>query len=90
VFTGAINRRKLIERLATRPFLPVPLRALNEAVYGEADGGRNKLALLVTQCRKEVQRLVQSGSIGPIDADSLIQYADDGYVLNARVVRAQG
>jgi DNA-binding NarL/FixJ family response regulator len=90
VFTGAINRRRLIERLATRPFLPVPLRALNEAVYGEPDGGRNKLALLVTQCRKEIQRLMRSGSIMPIDTENLIQYADDGYVLNARVVRAQG
>lgn len=96
VFRGTVNRSRLLERLAARPFLPVGLRALIEAAYNESlpdsasvEEHRNRLVQLVKNCRLEVQGLIRRGAIQAIDPGGLIEHADGGYVLNARVVRSE-
>lgn len=95
IFRGAGYRFKLLERLAARPFLPVPWRTLHSAMYSDSNSSqasvdpKEALRQVVKNCRIEVQRLIGREAIYPIDVATFIEWADDGYVLNARVVRSQ-
>jgi CheY-like chemotaxis protein len=94
----AAPRRRFIERLARRPFLPVSWTLLYSAAFGDADDDtrgpkdrKNRLASLKNDCCAEITKAVMEERIGQLDASRVIAstsiWGETGYVLNARVIR---